>query len=104
MTRVNMQMALESAVEQARLVVKSKKGLRDAVRLGIYAVGKRLFAVVDAATGYEVKDSTLNPLSPEEYSKFIRPEYILQASYEFRDIPTDALNTLMKLFDEVAKQ
>ena len=104
MTRVNMQVALENAVEQTRLRVKSKKGLRDAVRVGIYQVGKRIFAVVDSTTAYEVKDGTLSPLTPEEYTKFIRPEYILQASYEFKDIPTDGLNALTKLFEEVAQQ
>ena len=104
MNRVNMQIALENAVEQTRLRVKSKKGLRDAVRVGIYQVGKRIFAVVDSTTGYEVKDGTLLPLTPEEYTKFIRPEYILQASYEFKDIPTEALSTLTKLFEEVVQQ
>jgi len=105
MNRVNMQINLEKAIDQARMQVKSKRGLRDAVRLGIYAVGKRVFAVTDAATAYEVKDSTLTPpLTPEEYTKFIRPECILQVSYEFKDIPTEALSTLTKLFEEVAQQ
>jgi len=103
MNRVNMQVALENAVEKARLVVKAKKGLRDAVRVGIYAVGKRVFAVVDAVTAYEFKDGQLVQLSQEEYTKFIQPHNALQASYEFGDIPIDALHTLTKLFDEVTK-
>jgi len=104
MTRVDLQVNLERVIEEARLRVKAKKGLRDAVRVGIYQVGKRIFAVTDSVTAYEVKDSTLTPLTPEEYTKFIRPEYILQASYEFKDIPTEALSTLTKLFEEVAQQ
>jgi transcriptional regulator len=104
MTRANMQIALEEKIEQARMRVKRKKSLRDAVRVGIYAVGKRIFAVVDAATGYEVKDGTLTPLTPEEYTKYIQPHNALQASYQFADIPTDALIALSKLFEEVSKQ
>ena len=104
MTRVDLQVNLERVIEETRLRVKAKKGLRDAVRVGIYQVGKRIFAVTDSVTAYEVKDSTLTPLTPEEYTKFIRPEYILQASYEFKDIPTEALSTLTKLFEEVAQQ
>ena len=104
MTRVNMQVALEEKIEQTRLRVKSKKGLRDAVRVGIYQVGKRIFAVTDSVTAYEVKDSTLTPLTPEEYTKYIQPHNALQASYEFKDIPTEALSTLTKLFEEVAQQ
>jgi hypothetical protein len=104
MNRVNMQRNLEEKIEQARLTVKAKKGLRDAVRVGVYVVGKRIFAVVDAATGYEVKDGTLTPLTPEEYTKYIQPHNALQASYDFGDIPLDGLNALTKLFEEVAKQ
>jgi len=104
MTRVDLQVNLERVIEETRLRVKAKKGLRDAVRVGIYQVGKRIFAVTDSVTAYEVKDSTLTPLTPEEYTKFIRPEYILQASYEFKDIPTEALSNLTKLFEEVSKQ
>jgi len=104
MTRVDLQVNLERVIEETRLRVKAKKGLRDAVRVGIYQVGKRIFAVTDSVTAYEVKDSTLTPLTPEEYTKFIRPEYILQASYEFKDIPAEALSTLTKLFEEVSKQ
>jgi hypothetical protein len=103
MTRVNMQIALENAVENARLTVKSKKGLRDSVRVGIYQVGKRIFAVTDAATAYELKDGNLVQLTQEEYTKYIRPEYILQASYEFGGIPTDGLSILTQLFSEVGQ-
>ena len=104
MTRVNMQVALENAVEQTRLRVKSKKGLRDAVRVGIYEVGRRIFAAIDSTTAYEVKEGTLSPLTPEDYQKYINPYNALQASYEFKDIPTDGLNALTKLFNEVAKE
>ena len=103
MNRVNMQRNLEEKIEQARLTVKAKKSLRDAVRVGIYAVGKRTFAVTDANTAYEVKGSALTPLTPEEYTKYIQPHNALQASYQFADIPTDALNALLKLFEEVAQ-
>jgi hypothetical protein len=104
MNRVNMQIALEKKIDEARMQVKSKKGLRDAVRVGIYAVGKRVFAVVDAATAYEVRDGQLVALSSDEYAKYIQPHNALQASYQFADIPTDGLNALTKLFEEVAQQ
>jgi transcriptional regulator len=104
MNRVNMQRNLEEKIEQARLTVKAKKGLRDAVRVGVYAVGKRVFAVTDANTAYEVKDGNLVQLTQEEYGKYIKPENILDASYLFKDIPLDTLNTLTKLFEEVSKQ
>ena len=58
MTRVNMQIALEEKIEQTRLRVKAKKGLRDAVRVGIYQVGKRIFAVVDSTTATVFKHHT----------------------------------------------
>ena len=103
MNRANMQIALETAVEQARLQVKAKKGLRDAVRVGIYAVGKRVFAAIDTLTAYEVKEGKLVQLSQEEYTKYIRPEYILQASYEFKGISDQDLITLTKLFEEVGQ-
>ena len=103
MTRANMQIALEEKIEQTRLRVKSKKGLRDAVRVGIYAVGKRVFAAIDSTTAYEVKEGNLVQLSQEEYTKYIRPEYILQASYEFKGISDQDLITLTKLFEEVAQ-
>jgi hypothetical protein len=101
MNRVKMQIDLENTIEQARMHVKSKKSLRDAVRVGVYQAGKRIFAVTDANTAYEVKDGQLVALSQEEYTKYIRPEYILRASYEFKDIPIDGLDALTKLFDEV---
>ena len=103
MNRANMQMNLERTIEQARMHVKAKKSLRDAVRVGIYAVGKRIFAVVDSATGYEVKDSTLTPLTHEEYAKYIQPHNALQASYEFKVLGDKELDTLTKLFNEVAR-
>jgi len=103
MNRVKMQIDLENTIEQARMHVKSKKSLRDAVRVGVYQAGKRTFAVTDANTAYEVKGSALIPLTPEEYTKYIQPHNALQASYQFADIPTDALNALLKLFEEVAQ-
>ena len=103
MNRANMQRNLEEKIEQARLTVKAKKSLRDAVRVGIYAVGKRVFAAIDTLTAYEVKEGKLVQLSQEEYAKFIRPEYILQASYEFKGISDQDLITLTKLFEEVGQ-
>jgi len=103
MNRVNMQMTLEKVVEEARLQVKAKKGLRDAVRVGVYQVGKRVFAAIDTVTAYEVKEGNLVQLSQEEYTKYIRPEYILQASYEFKGISDQDLITLTKLFEEVGQ-
>ena len=104
MTRVDLQVNLERVIEETRLVVKSKKGLRDAVRVGVYQVGKRVFAAIDSTTAYEVKEGTLFPLTTEDYQKYINPYNALQASYEFKDIPTDGLNALTKLFTEVAKE
>jgi len=103
MTRVGLQVNLERVIEETRLVVKGKKGLRDAVRVGVYQVGKRVFAAIDSTTAYEVKDGNLVQLTQEEYAKFIRPEYILQASYEFKGISDQDLITLTKLFEEVGQ-
>jgi len=105
MNRVNMQVALENAVEQARLTVKAKKGLRDAVRLGIYESGRKIFAAVDSTTAYEViNGDKLVQLSKEEYEKYIRPFFCLQASYEFKVLSEQEIKTLINLFTEVAKQ
>jgi len=104
MTRVDLQVNLERVIEEARLRVKAKKGLRDAVRVGIYQVGKRIFAVVDSTTAYEVKGEKLMQLSQEEYEKYIRPFHCLQASYEFKVLTEKELNTLLGLFSELAKE
>jgi hypothetical protein len=104
MTRVGLQVNLERVIEETRLVVKGKKGLRDAVRVGVYQVGKRVFAAIDSTTAYEVKDGNLVQLSQEEYTKYIRPEYILQASYEFKVLSDKDLNTLLGFFNELAKE
>jgi hypothetical protein len=104
MNRVNMQIALERAIDDARMVVKSKKGLRDAVRVGIYEAGRKVFAATDSTTAYEVKGDKLVQLSQEEYEKYIRPFFSLQASYEFKILSEQELNTLIKLFSEVSKQ
>ena len=103
MNRVNMQRNLEEKIEQARLTVKAKKSLRDAVRVGIYAVGKRVFAAIDTLTAYEVKEGNLVQLSQEEYGKYINPYNALQASYEFKGISDQDLITLTKLFEEVGQ-
>ena len=104
MNRVNMQRNLEEKIEQARLTVKAKKGLRDAVRVGIYAVGKRVFAAIDSTTAYEVKEGTLFPLTTEDYQRYINPHNALQASYEFKVLTEKELNTLLGFFNELAKE
>jgi len=104
MTRVDLQVNLERVIEQTRLRVKAKKGLRDAVRVGIYEVGRRIFAVIDSTTAYEVKGEKLMQLSQEEYEKYIRPFHCLQASYEFKVLTEKELNTLLGLFSELAKE
>jgi hypothetical protein len=101
MNRVNAQIELEKVIDQARVVVKSKKELRDAVRLGIYRVGNRTFAVTDSTTAYEVKDGQLVALTTEEYAKYVRPENVISASYEFKVLTDKEIETLTKLFGEV---
>jgi hypothetical protein len=98
MNRVNAQIELEKVIDQARVVVKSKRGLRDAVRLGIYRVGNRTFTAVDSTTAYEVKGGQLSPLTQEEYQKYIRPENMLDVSYLFRVLTDEEISTLANLF------
>jgi hypothetical protein len=98
MTRVNKQIELERLIDQARLQVKAKKGLRDAMRVGVFRVGNRTFAAIDASNAYEVKGGQLVALTAEEITKYIRPENMIDASYLFRVLTDEELSTLTNLF------
>jgi len=101
MNRVSLQKELADAIDSARLVVKASKGLRDAVRLGVYLVGKRVFVASDANSAYELKDGKFSTLTADEYQKYIRPEHAAVMSFEFNGVPVEALNTLLGFFREL---
>jgi hypothetical protein len=102
MNRVDLQHEVANAIEKARAAVKSRKGLRVAMRVGAYRVGNRVFASLDGETAFEVKGSERIALTSEEFSKYVRPENDLTMSFEFSGIALDTLNALLAMFREVA--
>jgi len=102
MNRVDLQHAVADAIEKARAAVKSRKGIRTAMRVGAYRVGNRVFACLDGETAVEVKGSEKIALSAEDFAKYVRPENDLTMSFEFSGIALDTLNALLAMFREVA--
>ena len=102
MNRVDLQHEVANAIEKARAAVKSRKGLRVAMRVGVYRIGNRVFACFDGENAVEVKGSERIALTSEEFAKYVRPEDDLTMSFEFSGISLDALNTLLSMFREVA--
>jgi hypothetical protein len=102
MNRVDLQFAVADAIEKARATVKSKKGLRAAMRVGAYRVGNRIFASFDGESAVEIKGNETVALPNEDFNRYVRPEYGLTASYEFNGVPVESLNTLLASFREVA--
>ena len=100
----NLQTELTKIIRKCRLVVKNKKSLRDALKLGVYVVGERVFAVVDADTAYEVSNGKLIKLSQDDYQGYIKPEYFISTPQEFASLPEEILKTLIEIFNEVAKE
>jgi len=102
MNRVDLQHEVANAIEKARAAVKSRKGLRAAMRVGAYRVGNRVFACLDGETAVEVKGNEKIALSAEDFARYVRPENDLTMSFEFSGIALDTLNGLSRLFREVA--
>jgi len=102
MNRVDLQHAVADAIEKARAAVKSRKGIRTAMRVGAYRVGNRVFACLDGETAVEVKGSEKIALSAEDFAKYVRSENDLTMSFEFSGIVLDTLNALLAMFREVA--
>ena len=102
MNRVDLQHAVADAIEKARAAVKSRKGIRTAMRVGAYRVGNRVFACLDGETAVEVKGSEKIALSAEDFAKYVRSENDLTMSFEFSGIALDTLNALLAMFREVA--
>ena len=102
MNRVDLQHEVANAIEKARAAVKSRKGLRAAMRVGAYRVGNRVFACLDGETAVEVKGNEKIALSAEDFARYVRPENDLTMSFEFNGISIDTLNGLSRLFREVA--
>jgi len=102
MNRVDLQIAVADAIEKAKIAVKSRKGARAAVRVGAYKVGSRVFASLDGETLNEVKGDQVFDVPANEVSKYMRPDTALVMSYEFKDIPVEALKRMLEMFKEVA--
>lgn len=99
----NLQTELTKTIRKCRLSVKDKKTLRDALQLGVYLVGKRVFAAIDTETAYEVSAGKLAKLSKEDYQRYIKPERFISTPQEFASLPEEILGILLELFKEVAK-
>jgi len=102
MNRVDLQIELANTIEAAKIAVKSRKGARAAVRVGVYKVGDRVFVSLDGETLNEVKGEQVVDVPAAEVSKYMRPDAALVMSYEFKDIPVEALKRMLEMFKEVA--
>ena len=102
MNRVDLQYAIADAIEKARTAVKSRKGLRAAMRVGAYRIGNRIFACLDGENAVEIKGDQVFDVPAADFGKYVRPENDLTMSYEFNGISIDTLNGLSRLFREVA--
>jgi len=102
MNRVDLQIEVANVIEKVRAAVKSRKGLRVAMRVGAYRVGNRIFACLDGENAVEVKGDQVFDVPAADFGKYVRPENDLTMSYEFNGISIDTLNGLSRLFREVA--
>ena len=102
MNRVDLQHEVANAIEKARAAVKSRKGLRAAMRVGAYRIGNRIFACLDGENAVEVKGDQVFDVPAADFGKYVRPENDLTMSFEFNGISIDTLNGLSRLFREVA--
>jgi len=96
MNRVDLQYAVADAIEKVRAAVKSRKGLRVAMRVGAYRVGNRIFACL------EVKGDQVLDVPAADFGKYVRPDAALVMSYEFKDVSTETLSRILEMFREVA--
>ena len=95
---------LTKIIRKCRLSVKDKKTLRDALQLGVYLVGERVFVVIDIDTAYEVTNGKLTTLTREDYQKYIKHEHFISTPQEFASLPEEILKTLIEIFNEVTKE
>jgi hypothetical protein len=102
MNRVDLQHEVANAIEKARAAVKSRKGLRAAMRVGAYRIGNRIFACLDGENAVEVRGDQVFDVPAADFGKYVRPENDLTMSFEFNGISIDTLNGLSRLFREVA--
>ena len=102
MNRVDLQYAIADAIEKARAAVKSRKGLRAAMRVGAYRVGNRIFACLDGENAVEVKGDQVFDVPAADFGKYVRPDAALVMSYEFKDVSTETLSRILEMFREVA--
>ena len=100
----NLQTELTKTIRKCRLSVKDKKTLRDALQLGVYLVGERVFAAIDTETAYEVSDGKLAKLSKEDYQRYIKPERFISTPQEFASLLEEILKTLIEIFNDVTKE
>ena len=100
----NLQTELTKTIRKCRLSVKDKKTLRDALQLGVYLVGERVFVVIDTDTAYEVTNGKLTTLTREDYQKYIKHEHFISTPQEFASLPEEILKTLIEIFNEVTKE
>ena len=102
MNRIDLQFDVANAVGWARLVVNDRKGLRNAMRVGVYRLGDRIFACLDGESAVEVKgDRILRPVR-RQIDRYIRPENRLAMSFDFDGIPSETLEILLKMFRKIA--
>ena len=102
MNRVDLQYAVADAIEKARAAVKSRKGLRVAMRVGAYRVGNRIFACLDGENAVEVKGSEKIALSVEDFAKYVRPETAALFGGHLQGIDDATIETLLAIFREAA--
>jgi len=95
---------LTKTIRKCRLSVKDKKTLRDALQLGVYLVGERVFVVIDIDTAYEVTNGKLTTLTREDYQKYIKHKHFISTPQEFASLPEEILKTLIEIFNEVTKE
>ena len=100
----NLHSELTKTIRKCRLSVKDKKTLRDALQLGVYLVGERVFVVIDTDTAYEVTNGKLTTLTREDYQKYIKHEHFIYTPQEFASLPEEILKTLIEIFNEVTKE
>jgi hypothetical protein len=102
MDRVDLERAVADAIEEARAVVKSRKGPRAARRVGAYRVGKKIFACIDGEHVFVIEDDESSDAPIEEVNRCARSDNDLTTSFEFSGISIDALNALLTMFCKVA--
>jgi hypothetical protein len=97
-----LQFTVAKVIAEAGLAVNDRKGLRNAMRVGVYRLGNRIFACLDGESAVEVKGGRILRPVRRRIDRYIRPENKLAMSFEFDGVPTETLEILLKMFREVA--